>query len=143
MKGLDGLIRLHRWKLDEQRRTLAGLETLAEDFRRQIAALDDSLRREREVARIAPDSAQTYAAYLAASRARRERLARSLAEVERQMLEVHESVRHAFQDLKRYELAQEAEDRRTAEVARRMEQSRTDEVGLNLYRRSNGDGRGH
>ncbi len=140
MKGLDGLIRLHRWKLDESRRTLAGLQALADDFRGQMRALDDNVRREAEVARTSPEAAQTYGGYLAATRARRERLSRSLAEVERQTAETHEAVGRAFQDLKRFELAQEAQDRRTADVLRRAEQSRIDEVGLNLYRRSSGRG---
>lgn len=140
MKGLPGLIRLHRWKLDEQRRTLAGLESLAEDFRRQIGTLDDDVRREAEIARSAPETAQTYPGFLAASRTRRERLTRSLAEVQRQIVETHEAVGRAFQDLKRYELAQEAQDRHAADLARRAEQTRTDEVGLNLYRRSSDGG---
>ncbi len=135
MKGLPGLIRLHQWKLDEVRRTLAGLEALAGDFRRQMLALDEGVRREAEVARASPEAAQTYAAYLSATRARRDRLARSLADVERQVVETHDAVGRAFQDLKRYELAQEARDRTAAENARRLDQSRIDEVGLNLYRR--------
>ncbi len=138
MKGIDGLIRLHRWKLDESRRTLAGFEALADDFRRQVRALDDSVRREAEVARTSPEVAQAYAGFLTAARVRRDRLARSLAEVERQVVETHEAVGRAFQELKRYELAQEQQDRRAAEALRRAEQSRTDEVGLNLYRRSSG-----
>ncbi len=141
MKGLDGLIRLHRWKLDEQRRTLAGFELLADDFRRQIAGIDDAVRREADVARASHEAAQTYAAFLTASRGRRERLMRSLAEAERQIVDAHEAVTRAFQDLKRYELARQAADRRATEAIRRSDQMRTDEVALNLYRRSNEGGR--
>ena len=135
MKGLPGLIRVNQWKLDEARRTLAGFESLAEEFRRQVRVLDVELRREAEVARSSPDSAQTYAQYLSAARARRQRLDNSLAEVTRQVAEAHGAVTRAFQELRRYELAQENRERRQAEVTRRRDQTRTDEVGLNLYRR--------
>jgi hypothetical protein len=135
VKGLPGLIRLNQWKLDEARRTLAGYESLAEEFRRQVRALDVELRREAEVARGSADAAQTYGQYLAAARARRQRLDNSLAEVTRQVAEAHGAVTRAFQELRRYELAQENRERRQADVARRRDQIRTDEVGLNLYRR--------
>jgi hypothetical protein len=135
VKGLPGLIRVNQWKLDEARRTLAGFESLAEEFRRQVRMLDVELRREAEVARSSPNSAQTYAQYLSAARARRHRLDTSLAEVTRQVAEAHGAVTSAFQELRRYELAQENRERRQADVTRRRDQIRTDEVGLNLYRR--------
>ena len=63
MKGLAGLIRLHQFKLDEARRQLSALETLADDFRRQIATLDADLRREADVARESEEGARLYADY--------------------------------------------------------------------------------
>jgi flagellar protein FliJ len=138
MKGLHGLIRLHQWRLDEQRRTMAGLESLADDFRRQIAMLEERVRREAAVAGTSPEAGHTYAAFLSAERARRGRLERSLADVQRQIVEAHEAIGRAFQELKRYELAQDAQDRRIAGAARRTEQLRGDEVGLNVFRRRSG-----
>jgi len=141
MRGLPGLIRLHRFKLDEERRKLAALESLAEVFRRQIAALEDELKREADLVRGSPEAAQTYGSYLVAARARRARLQASAADVMRQIAEEHAEVARAFQDAKRYELAQENRERRAAEAARHREQSEMDEVGLNLFRRGSG-GRG-
>lgn len=135
MRGLPGLIRLHQWKLDEARQALVALETLAEDFRRKIAALDDEVRREADVARESEEAARTYGHYLGAARTRRQRLEQSLAEVTRQIAEAHGAVTRAFQDLKRYELAQDSRERKQAELDRRYEQSDSDEVGLNVYRR--------
>jgi len=135
VKGLPGLIRLHQWKLDEARRQLVALESLADDFRRQIIGLDEELRREAEIARGSEDAARLYGSYLTASRTRRQRLDNSLAEVVRQISEAHGLVTRAFQELKRYELALQAREKKQAEQARRVEQHQTDEVGLNLYRR--------
>ena len=135
MKGLPGLIRLNRWKLDEARRQLAALESLAEDFRRQLAALDDELRREADFARDSEEGARHYSAFLTASRARRLRLEKSLADVARQIGEAHEHVTNAFQELKRYEIALAAREKKQNEAARRADQLRTNEVGLNQYRR--------
>jgi flagellar export protein FliJ len=135
VKGLPGLIRLHQWKLDEARRQLAALESLADDFRRQIAGFDEELRREADIARESEAAAQLYGSFLTASRTRRQRLENSLAEVVRQAGEAHAHVTRAFQELKRYELALEAREKKQAELARRADQIRTDEIGLNQFRR--------
>ena len=135
MKGLPGLVRLNQFKLDEARRQLASLETLADDFRRQIAAIDADLRREADVARESEEGARLYAAFLTAARASRQRLDKSLAEVMRQVGEAHAHVTTAFQELKRYQLALDAREKRQAEHIRRAEQIRTDEIGLNVFRR--------
>jgi flagellar biosynthesis chaperone FliJ len=135
VKGLPGLIRLSQFKLDEARRQLASLETLADDFRRQIAALDADLRREADVARESEEGARLYAAFLTVARTRRQRLDTSLAEVTRQASEAHVHVTSAYQELKRYQLALETREKQQAVRERRVDQIRTDEVGLNLFRR--------
>lgn len=135
MKGLPGLIRLNKWKLDEARRQLAALESLADDFRGQITRLDEELRREADIARGSEEAARLYGAFLTTSRTRRQRLEKSLADILRQVGEAHEQVSRAFQELKRYEIALEARERKQAELARRADQIRTDEVGLNQFRR--------
>jgi hypothetical protein len=128
VKGLPGLIRLARWKLDEQRRTLAGLESLADEFRRQIGQLDAEMRRE-------ADAARTYSAFAAASLARRQRLEKSLHDTLRQAAAQHEEVTRAFQELRRYEIAQDQRERQAAKIARRHDQIAQNEVGLNVFRR--------
>jgi flagellar export protein FliJ len=135
VKGLAGVIRLNKFKLDEARRQLAALETLADDFRRQIATLDEELRREADIARESEEGARLYASFLTAARARRQRLDNSLAEVTRQVGEAHARVTNSYQELKRYQLALEAREKQQAERARRADQIRTDEIGLNLFRR--------
>ena len=40
MSGLDSLIRLHRWKLEEKRRALAELESLMDDLRTRASDLE-------------------------------------------------------------------------------------------------------
>lgn len=135
MRGLAGIIRLNKFKLDEARRQLAALETLADDFRRQITTLDDDLRREADVARESEEGARLYAAFLTVARTRRQRLDTSLAEVTRQMGEAHLHVTNAYQELKRYQLALEAREKQQAVREHRADQIRTDEIGLNLFRR--------
>ena len=46
MKGLPGLIRLHQWKVDEQRRKVTELEILSEQFETQVANLEADIDRE-------------------------------------------------------------------------------------------------
>jgi hypothetical protein len=135
VKGLAGLIRLHRWRLDEKRRALGALESLADEFRKQIAALDAQLRREGEIAQRSPDAARAYPSFLEAARNRRARLDKSLDDMVRRVAEAHGEVTRAYQELKRFEIAHDGEARTAAEAVRRHERITQDEIGLELYRR--------
>lgn len=134
MKGLPGLIRLHRWKLDEERRKLAELQTLAAGFEREIVHLEATMREEGEKAQESVDAAQTYGQYLNAAIQRRDRLRKSIAEIEKQIAEWNERVSEAFQELKRYELAQAEQERKEALRTRRLEQIQQDEIGRTVLR---------
>ena len=50
MKAIDGLIRLHRWRLDEKRLKLSELERLAGTLREEIRKLGESVATEGTIA---------------------------------------------------------------------------------------------
>src|SRR3546814_9502999 len=50
MRGVDGLIRLWKWRLDERRRIVVDLEILRGNIERQMEKLDQELERERKIA---------------------------------------------------------------------------------------------
>ena len=54
MKSLETLIRLHKWRLNEERRNLAELFGFADDLARQRATLEDETRSESALAGGAP-----------------------------------------------------------------------------------------
>ena len=135
MKGLDSLIRLHKWKLDEKRRTVTDLEKLAAGLRREITDLEAEITAEQGIARANGSAAATYGNYAARAIERRDKLQRSLAGIETGLAEALEEVADAFREFKKFDLIQARDLRRAAERERRAQQTALDEAGLDLYRR--------
>jgi len=137
MKAVKGLIRLHRWQLDEKRRNLADLERMKEEFERQVERLEAEIAAEQKVASDV-EARFAYGAYAQTAVRRRATLQRSIADLNSQILAAREEVAAAFQEVKKYELLQEQRDRRIREWTARREQSIQDEVAIQGYRRRQG-----
>ena len=135
MNELKTLIRLHKWKLDEKRRALAELEALAERLAEEKRRLEDEVLAEQAAARASEDAGFAYAAYAKVVIERRRRLEESIAQVARQIETAREEMADAFQEVKRYELAQEGRDRRDRERLRRREGAMLDEVAVTGFMR--------
>jgi flagellar protein FliJ len=135
MKGIEGLIRLQRWRLDEARRRLADLERLREEFRDKQRRLDQEVEAEQRAAAADPDGQRAWANFAARALERRATLARSAAETDAAAAAAHEEVSEAFREVKKLELAAERAERRQLEVAQRREQTRLDAVALETHRR--------
>ena len=134
MKGIVALIRLHRWQLEQKRLILAELERLQANLFHQADQLEEELGHEQYIAAHSEEALFVYAGYARAFILRRDTLAESIADVEGQISEAHQAVTEAFQEVKRYEIAEEQhEERRAVEVARR-DQAILDEIALNMYR---------
>ena len=133
--ALENLVRLHRWTLDEKRRLLTDLERLAQRLSKDITTLDEEIASEQEVASQSLEGAVAYPAFVAVAKRRREKLVESLRAVEAEGEEARIAVRAAFQELKKYELAQAAASKRAKDKAARAEQQAEDELGLELHRR--------
>lgn len=140
MKGLAGLIRLHRWRLDEKRRELADLETFADSLEAQTVALEESLRAEQKVAKSSVESGYTYGDFARDVIDRREKLAVSISKVEDQVAQVNEELREIFQEVKRYEILQANLMRAAREKEEKLEQGMLDELGFEIFRRREGSG---
>lgn len=135
MKGLEQLIRLHRWRLDEKRQVLAELERLAARLRQEQADLEREVAQEQKIAAASPDAMVTYGQYANAVIARRATLAQSLSEIEGRTRAALDAVAQAFRELKKYELVKARRDRTAEEKEKRQQQAVLDELGLTLYRR--------
>lgn len=139
MNGLEGLIRLNKWKLDEKRQALAELERLAQRLRDQMSALERELAEEQKVAATSVEASLSYGHYANAVIARRATLGKSLAEVEVQIRAALDEVADAFRDLKKFDIVKARRDRESVEKAKRLQQAQLDEMGLQLHRRSGGN----
>jgi flagellar FliJ protein len=138
MSTLDSLIRLHRWQVDERRRQVAELDALAEKLRQELARLAEERTSEQAAAGASFLARHVYPGYLRRAMERQKTLEQSLAETETQTLAAREALAEAFQELKRYEVAQANRERLRITAAARRERLETDAIAIQTFRRANG-----
>ncbi|MEK7245795.1 MAG: flagellar FliJ family protein [Pseudomonadota bacterium] len=135
-KNLKGLIRLHQWVVDEKRRKLGDLLKMLAEFEDQVRRLEDEVVEEQKAAAKAPETAGfLYGNYARQVIERRARLAKSIASMESQIVAAREDLNESYRELKKFQVAQEVRDRRTALEAARREQNVLDEIGIVMHRR--------
>jgi flagellar protein FliJ len=136
MRGLPTLIRVRQWELEEKRRKLADLEGLAAQLEEAIARLDDEVRMEQGVAAASHEVSFAYAPYAQAAIERRRTLKASLEDVRLQIEAAGQEVTIAFQELKKYEVAQDNRRRRARVEANRRETIVLDDIAIEGFRRT-------
>ena len=140
MTGLANLVRLHRWILDEKRQKLVEIEQLSERFRCELEVLEQSLEAEKAEAARTLDGALAFQTFVAPALERRRTLRETVANIEREIEAARDEVGSAFQDLKRYESAQDMQERQKTVQRERTAQIALDELGVSLYRRGRAAG---
>jgi flagellar export protein FliJ len=135
MSTLESLIRLHKWQLDERRRDLATLEELAQKLAEERRKLDAEDAREQQAAAASPEAAWSYAGYAKGVIDRRQKLAQSTAETLLQIARAREALSEAFQEMKRYEIAEDNRLRLAAQREQKRQQRVLDDLGTEAYRR--------
>ncbi len=138
MKGLEGMIRLSKWQLDEARKGLIEAEAALAEIDHALEALAREEAKERESAPSDPVALFALGDFVAATRARRRSLLAQRAEREAVRAARQDAVAEAFQELKKYEILARRTAERAAEEAKRREQAELDEVGLRRHRRPAG-----
>ena len=108
MKGLDSIIRLNEWKLDEKRRKVADLERFAQRLHGQLISLDKEVKAEQKVAAGDPMSGSHYANYAHEAIRRREKILKSLADIESEMSRALDEVAAAFREFKKFDMIRRA-----------------------------------
>ena len=136
MRPFDTLIRLSENQLDEKRKHLASLEEALAAAVSRREALDEEQRHEQRVASEDPSAAHVYGAYAAHLIERRHRADAEIADAQRAVEEARETVREAFAELRRYELAHEQRLEKLRKEQAAKEQVELDEIAGNLRRRS-------
>ena len=133
--SLKTIIRLQKLQLDEKRRVLAELHTLADRLRSEIEKVKQEIAQEQEVARDDFSVSFTYSNFAQAALERGRRLGESLGQVEAQIEIATDEMAEAFQALKRYELAEEERQRRERDKQKRKDAAMLDETALVGFRR--------
>lgn len=135
MSGLDQLIRLQRWTLDEKRRQAGDLELLIERLVQDIIKLDEMVEREIEASRANLELQRALPGYRNAMKGRRERMDKSLVDLRGELEKLREQITEAFSDLKKTEQTVKNREQRQRLAERRKDQAISDEVGLQQHRR--------
>jgi flagellar protein FliJ len=135
MNGLNQLLRLQKWTLDEKRRQAADLVALIERLQGDIAKLDDEVAREIEVARTDLEASRHLPPYRDMMAKRRERLEQSVADVTLELDRVREEIAEAYGDIKKTEQTIENRLERKRQAEAKREQTEIDEMGLEQHRR--------
>jgi phage shock protein A len=135
MNGLDQLLRLQKWTLDEKRRQAADLMALIERLQGDITKLDADVAREIEIARTDLEASRHLPPYRDMMAKRRERLEQSVADVTLELERVREEIAETFGDIKKTEQTIQNRQERKRQAAARREQIATDEMGIEQHRR--------
>ncbi|GAB4571780.1 MAG: hypothetical protein Tsb008_03400 [Rhodothalassiaceae bacterium] len=132
MKGLEGMIRLERMRLDAARKALSEAEASIADIDGRIEALEEGIAREQAIAADS-EAGRIYGAYAQASIRRRKSLqmerleALSVCEARREALQA------IFEDLKKFEIIAEREALRARLERERRETAELDETALRRH----------
>ena len=135
MSGLDQLMRLQRWTLDEKRRQATDLELLIERLIQDINKLDEQVEHEIGASRANLELQRALPGYRQGMKDRRERMDRSLVDLRGELEKLREQITEAFSDLKKTEQTVKNREQRQRLAERRKDQAISDEVGLQQHRR--------
>lgn len=136
------LIRLAQQKLDERRREVTSLQSAADRIRNQIGALEQQVARERAAAQQTLEDGSTLAfgfgRYAKILKDKAQLLDVSLQQMDSRVALARNAMLEAFRELKKYELADEAQREAAKAKFARAEAERMDEVAIAGFMRAQG-----
>jgi flagellar protein FliJ len=106
MKSLKNLIRMQKNVVDEKRRELVRFQEEADHLRAAAQKLEEEILAEQETAKNDFEASFAYSNYHKAAMKRRARLFQAIRAADHSVEVAAEAMREAFQDLKRYEIAE-------------------------------------
>lgn len=136
MKGIEALIKIHTFELDEKRRALKQIQEFQNSVEDALEQLEVQVSSEQAAARGSDEGAYAYGAFAQSVIQRRAALQESLVSVTAQVVSARDAVARAFETLKKYEITKAGRDSEALAEARRRERILLDELGLNSYSRA-------
>jgi flagellar export protein FliJ len=128
---LATLIRLHTWRLDEQRRALADALRELDRLHQQSLALEAEITAEQEAAAVAPaEAGLAYAGFARTAVERRAACRQAISGAETDVASRREKVQGCYRELRTLELAQDNRRQRAKAEADRRECLTLDEIAL-------------
>lgn len=133
-KGLSGVIRLHKWQVDEKRRQITELEVMRVELIEKLEKITRDLESEKESLAKSNVVDINYANYASAVMTRRENLEGSITEIDVSIDSLKDELSEAFKELKKYEIVEQRALERERLEQQKREQDRLDEISINMYR---------
>lgn len=112
MKSRESLVRLKKFRVEEERRKVAQIEAMIAEFERMAGDLEREIRTEQERAGIHDPEHFAYPTYAKAAVGRRENLKRSADELRIQLEDAKLALADALDELKKVELLGERDHAR-------------------------------
>jgi hypothetical protein len=140
LNTLDTLIRVNRWRLDEQRRQLGELERLAERLQGESLRLEQELTSEQLVAAASHEAGLAYPGFARELIERRRKLTASIEEVEGRIVTARETLAETFGEIKRHEIAAANRTKRDRAATARKQGIAQDEIAIQMHRRRSAEG---
>ncbi|MDE1147574.1 MAG: flagellar FliJ family protein [Azospirillaceae bacterium] len=135
MKSLKTLIRLHKNEVDEKRRRLTQLREREEELTERRRQFEEQVEVERKLSGTSLDLSFTIAAYLKQAKIQRNALEQAKHQLHALIVEAEEELATAFQELKRFELAEEERIRQEKAEFARKEALMLDEIAAQRHTR--------
>lgn len=124
MKTRDAVSRLKRFEVEEKQRKVVEIETMIGDFSQMAQDLDRQIAIEQERSGVSDTNHYAYPTFAKAAIQRRDNLLASTADLEAKLSAARETLREAFEELKKIELLEERDaERMKIEQARAAELS--------------------
>jgi hypothetical protein len=122
MKSREGLVRLHRFRVEEIRKRLKSLDDMRGDLAKKMGDLETMVQEEQRRSINSDLGRLAFPSFARSIQARRENIQRTIDEVEKQASAVSEELQAAYRELKKYEIAVEGEVQRDrVEYARQVQ----------------------
>jgi len=135
VNGLEGMVRLAKWRVDEARKALLEVDQRLHQIDADLEAFERSLESEQAIVGD-PLAAATYGAYAGAVIARRQALMAERRQVESEREARQDALAEAFQEQKKYEIVAARRAEEAEEAAKKHEQAALDEMGLQRHARA-------
>lgn len=135
MKSLNTLIRVKQRELDALKRQQVILEKRRDELYHMIVTLGDRLVQEMKMAKELPEMAQFFGDFSANIKKRQDQTYIQIRKLDKEIDKLAEQLAEKFSDLKKYELALAAWQKRENEKTRKREQAEMDELGIRGYLR--------
>ncbi len=133
MKSIRTLLRVKQREMDALKRQQGVLEGQREEICKIIDGLGNQLRSELKAAQTMPEMAHFFGDYSATIKQRQEMMHGHLRRVEVELEKLSLQLRERFSEMKKYELAIAAWEKRQKDALTRREQQEMDEIAIRGY----------